>query len=53
VLRSLRVRLGGAQATEDVARGGDAEEAVRAVTREHLVPELFVQRNLPREQVCG
>src|SRR4029450_14060656 len=37
---SLRVRFGGAKATEDVPGGADAEEAVRAGARKHLVPEL-------------
>ena len=49
--RRPRIRLGGADAAEDVAAAPDAEEAVSAVAREELVPELLRERDAALEHV--
>ena len=50
-LRDARVRLGRADAAEHVIRAADAEQAVGAVPREELVPELLRERDVAREDV--
>jgi hypothetical protein len=51
VLRSLRVRPRRAEAAEDVSAAADTEKTVRAVPRQELVPELFPQRDLVRQDL--
>jgi len=46
----LRVRLGGAEAAEDISAAAAAEQTVGPVPREELVPELFSQRDAAREE---
>src|SRR5207247_4195081 len=49
--RVLRARLRGAETAEDVSTAANAEQTVGAVPRQELVPELFFQRQIAREQV--
>ena len=49
--RMVRRWLGGAEAVEDVSTAPDAEQPVGAVAGQELVPELFLQRQIAREQV--
>src|SRR5436190_9231448 len=51
MLGPLRRRPRGAQPTENLPGAADAQEAVRAVAREELVPELLAQRHLARERL--
>ena len=49
--RMVRRWLRGAEAAEDVSTAPDAEQPVGAVAGQELVPELFLQRQIAREQV--
>src|SRR5919108_1194237 len=49
--RTVRARLRGTEAAEDVSTAADAEEAVRAIPRKELVPKLCPQRDFVLEQV--
>src|SRR5439155_10480790 len=51
VIRSLRVRFADAQTAEDVSTAGGAKQTVSSVAGQELVPELFFQRKLAREDV--
>ena len=51
--RPLGGRLRGAETAEDVAAGARAEQAVRAVARKHLVPELLFEWHVASENCRG
>src|SRR5439155_15998443 len=52
MVRSLGARLRRAQAAEDISSAADAQKTVRAIPREELVPQLFPQRDLAREDLA-